>query len=221
MNQGACEAQKRAFVETCAVRQFGKRQRGIGRSECKQDRARAVEHSDRVLGFVFRRIWGWHRGSFTFELSSWILLLRSGADILSFGAWAFAATNKSSRADAVEQDPFPEILMKKRVAMIAGFILLGAASAAFAQDPINDLCEKGAELQTALSFYDNNDYGRAATAFEDLATAGDPCGQYWLAEMYHNGQGVPRDQVKYHDWLNKSAAQGYSKARIRLSLINQ
>jgi TPR repeat protein len=111
--------------------------------------------------------------------------------------------------------------MKQLVAVIAGWVLLGAASCAFAQTEVNDQCEKGAELQAALSFYDNNDYGRAATAFEELATAGDPCGQYWLAEMYHNGQGVPRDQNKYADWLNKSAAQGYSKARIRLSLINQ
>lgn len=111
--------------------------------------------------------------------------------------------------------------MKELVAVIAAWALLGFASSAFAQAEANDQCEKGPELQTALSYYDNNDYGRAATAFEELATAGDPCGEYWLAEMYHNGQGVPRDQNKYSDWLGKSAAQGYSKARIRLSLINQ
>jgi TPR repeat protein len=111
--------------------------------------------------------------------------------------------------------------MKILFAGIAAWMLAGSVSTACAQEQVNDQCEKGVELQTALSYYDNNDYGRAATAFEQLATAGDACGQYWLAEMYHNGQGVPRNQDKYNDWLSRSAAQGYSKARIRLSLINQ
>jgi TPR repeat protein len=111
--------------------------------------------------------------------------------------------------------------MKSLLAAIAALAMLVSMPSAFAQGEANDQCENSAEVQSALSFYDNNDYGRESTAFEGLATAGNPCAEYWLAEMYHNGQGVPRDQSKYIDWLKKSAAQGYTKARVRLTVISQ
>ncbi|MGA7814849.1 tetratricopeptide repeat protein [Caballeronia sp.] len=111
--------------------------------------------------------------------------------------------------------------MKSLLAAITALAMLVSMPSAFAQGEASDQCENSAEVQSALSFYDNNDYGRASTSFEPLAIAGNPCAQYWLAEMYHNGQGVPRDQSKYIDWLKKSAAQGYTKARVRLTVISQ
>lgn len=105
--------------------------------------------------------------------------------------------------------------------VLLAVVALCVSTSALAAPVDNDQCEQRPEVVSALNAYDNNDYGRAAPAFEELAAAGDPCGQYWLGEMYHNGQGVPRDQGKYMDLIQQSARQGYSRARTRLFTISQ
>ena len=46
------------------------------------------------------------------------------------------------------------------------------------------------------------------------ALMGDREAQYWLAVLYNgDGKFVPKDSVKFLDWLNKSAEQGYAPAQ--------
>ena len=46
------------------------------------------------------------------------------------------------------------------------------------------------------------------------ALMGDREAQYWLAVLYNgDGKVVPKDSVKFLDWLNKSAEQGYAPAQ--------
>jgi TPR repeat protein len=42
--------------------------------------------------------------------------------------------------------------------------------------------------------------------YRRAAEQGDPKAQYRLGMMYHAGQGVPRDYVRSHAWLNLAAS---------------
>lgn len=67
-------------------------------------------------------------------------------------------------------------------------------------------------------------YGYSQTASEvqeiqQKAEQGDAEAQYKLADLYLSGEGVPQDQSKVLEWLNKSANQGNQKAQGLLGFI--
>src|SRR6516225_11999116 len=55
-------------------------------------------------------------------------------------------------------------------------------------------------------------FGAAQSELQRLAGAGNADAQYLLAAFYLNGLGGPRDPVQAKLWLEKSAAQGNSRA---------
>lgn len=55
-----------------------------------------------------------------------------------------------------------------------------------------------------------------ATTFEDLrklAEGGDPYAQWMLGTRYHNGEGIPQDDVQAMRWFVRAADQGYADAQ--------
>jgi len=51
------------------------------------------------------------------------------------------------------------------------------------------------------------------------AEAGDAVSQFNLGVLYHNGQGVSRDDKKAAEWLHKAADQGDSDAALNLYVL--
>ena len=61
--------------------------------------------------------------------------------------------------------------------------------------------------------------GRYETAFEhfsEYAKMGNATVQYYLGEMYYNGEGVSKDYTKAVEWYRKSAEQGHAGAQYNL-----
>lgn len=70
-----------------------------------------------------------------------------------------------------------------------------------------------AQGRLGLIFYDGalgvpQNYGEAVKWFRMAAHQGDTQAQRSLGKMYAKGQGVPKDFIKAHAWLNLAAAQG-------------
>ena len=60
------------------------------------------------------------------------------------------------------------------------------------------------------------DYVDAAKWFLKAAEQGIPCAQLQLGDMYRDGQGVEKDDVQAHKWLNLAAAD-----EVNLALTKQ
>jgi hypothetical protein len=61
----------------------------------------------------------------------------------------------------------------------------------------------------------------AARWFRRAAENGDPKGQYCLACLLLDGEGLPHDPAEAKIWLAKSAEGGNAEARIKLALLNK
>ena len=53
-----------------------------------------------------------------------------------------------------------------------------------------------------------------------LADQGNAEAQYKVGEMYEVGKGVPKDNARAREWLEKAANQGHRKAAYRLLLLD-
>ncbi len=62
--------------------------------------------------------------------------------------------------------------------------------------------------QEGCDAYERGDFGTALKEFRPLVDQGYPLAQATLGLMYGKGQGVPKDYVLAHMWMNLSAAQG-------------
>lgn len=65
--------------------------------------------------------------------------------------------------------------------------------------------------------YRHGEYGAALSILRPLAEKGDAQAQYWLAQMYQNGFGVPEDMTAAADWYRKAAAQNLQSAQKQLA----
>ncbi len=77
-----------------------------------------------------------------------------------------------------------------------------------------------ADFSTALDAYQRGDMANAASQFKTLSNHNDADAQYMLGYMYALGEGVSRDYVESHKWLNIAASQskdGASKARDKIA----
>ena len=67
-------------------------------------------------------------------------------------------------------------------------------------------------FQAGLDAYERGDYDTALKEFRPLAEQGDPLAQSYLGGMYAEGEGLPKDYVLAHMWMNLAAAKGVQEA---------
>ncbi len=66
--------------------------------------------------------------------------------------------------------------------------------------------------QEGCDAYERGDYDTALKEFRPLAEQGDPLAQSYLGGMYAEGEGLPKDYVLAHMWMNLAAAKGVQEA---------
>ena len=66
--------------------------------------------------------------------------------------------------------------------------------------------------QEGCDAYERGDFGTALKEFRPLVDQGYPLAQATLGLMYAEGQGVPKDYVLAHMWMNLAAAKGVQEA---------
>ena len=63
-------------------------------------------------------------------------------------------------------------------------------------------------FENGFEAYERGDFSNAMRMFRLVAEQGDSAAQYNLGVMYHNGQGVPQDNICSHAWFNIAASNG-------------
>ena len=63
-------------------------------------------------------------------------------------------------------------------------------------------------VESGFKAYERGDFSNAMRMFRLAAEQGDSAAQYNLGVMYHNGQGVPQDNIYAHVWFNIAASNG-------------
>ena len=77
------------------------------------------------------------------------------------------------------------------------------------------------DFQSGLEAYDKGDYQTALKLFKPLAEQGDAEAQFCLGVMYTNGNGVPKDYIQAHMWLNLAGMAGDKKTEeLRIFVEN-
>lgn len=76
-----------------------------------------------------------------------------------------------------------------------------------------------ADLARGKQAYAKKDYQRALTEFERDAKRADPEAMFLLGNMYAKGEGVPRDDVRAFQWVEKSALADYVPAQSMLAQL--
>ena len=75
--------------------------------------------------------------------------------------------------------------------------------------------------QKGFGAYDRGDYDTALKEFRPLAEQGYPLAQATLGLMYAEGQGVPKDYVLAHMWINLAAPKGVKGAVKARDLLEE
>jgi TPR repeat protein len=75
------------------------------------------------------------------------------------------------------------------------------------------------DFDSAVTAYDNGDYARAFQMFSSLAQKGDAEAQFYLADMFFGGDGVPKNSAEAVKWYLKAANQGHLNAQYNLGVI--
>ena len=73
-----------------------------------------------------------------------------------------------------------------------------------------------AGMEEGVGAYQRADYAAALGQFKPLAEKGDPKAQFYLGEMYGQGQGIKRDLKKAARWYREAAMQGHTAAQAVL-----
>jgi len=73
-----------------------------------------------------------------------------------------------------------------------------------------------AVLKAAQAAYYQGDYATAANGFQILADRGNARAQFFLGEMYLNGNGMKRDYAQALKWARAAAEQGSAEAQYTL-----
>ena len=77
-----------------------------------------------------------------------------------------------------------------------------------------------ADFQAGMDARNRGNFAKALREWRPLAEQGDARAQYYLGLLYENGDGVPQDYVKAHEWYEKSAAQGEANAQFYLGMMS-
>ncbi len=107
-------------------------------------------------------------------------------------------------------------------------LALGLIGGAFGYSPLayaqavsnNPSTDTAAALDylEGLEAYEKDDYKTAAQKLEQAADQGFAQAQYILASMYVEGQGVPKDFVLAHKWVNLATIGNASHRKLRDAL---
>ncbi len=73
--------------------------------------------------------------------------------------------------------------------------------------------------EDAVSAHKRGDYATALREFRELAAQGDADAQFNLGVMYHNGYGVPQDDVQAHMWFNLAEEHGHANAAKNRDIV--
>lgn len=92
-------------------------------------------------------------------------------------------------------------------ALAGGLVFVGVGLAARAQT-----------LNDATAAYAKGDYATAVKDLRPLAEQGFALAQVDLGAMYHDGQGVTKDDVQAANWYRKAADQGDADGQFRLGM---
>ena len=76
-----------------------------------------------------------------------------------------------------------------------------------------------AGFDDAVQAYGTGDYAGALAEFKVLADQGKPEAQYFMGLFYHNGFGVPRDQIESAKWFMKAARQGDARSQYYVGIM--
>jgi hypothetical protein len=76
-----------------------------------------------------------------------------------------------------------------------------------------------AGFDEGLASYERYDYAAALAEWQPLAEAGAPAAQFYLGEMYRQGQGVPYDLAVAGRWYREAAEQGHAAAQFQLAKL--
>jgi TPR repeat protein len=76
-----------------------------------------------------------------------------------------------------------------------------------------------ADYNSALSAYSSGDYKAAFKEMLPLAEQGNIDAQFWIADMYDSGKGVPENDKAAVKWYTLSAEQGDKYAEYQLGLM--
>ncbi len=78
---------------------------------------------------------------------------------------------------------------------------------------IGSLAPALAGMEEGVGAYQRADYAAAMREFKPLAEKGDPKAQFYLGEMYGQGQGIKRDLEQAARWYRQAAMQGHTAAQ--------
>lgn len=74
-------------------------------------------------------------------------------------------------------------------------------------------------LEDGIHAFNMHGYEQALQLLRPLAEQGDASAQFYLGEMYHQGHGVPMDQLQAATWYRRSAEQGNARSMLVLGDI--
>ncbi len=125
---------------------------------------------------------------------------------------------------------FPAVLPSKylRYTTSAGLVCCLLMISACSSTPIEKSSQEKASIletqekrfQLGKELYLNQQYGQAANVMLPLAQQGHLNAQYTIGYMYHQGQGLPRNEKESTRWITMAAARGHAKAQEALARIN-
>ncbi|MDA8675336.1 sel1 repeat family protein [Alphaproteobacteria bacterium] len=75
------------------------------------------------------------------------------------------------------------------------------------------------DIEKGITAYENKEYATALKLFRPLADDGDPEAQYYLGQMYENGQGVPTNKARAVVFYTLAIDQGNAEAQHNLGLM--
>lgn len=76
-----------------------------------------------------------------------------------------------------------------------------------------------ASVESGVDAYSGGDYARAIHDLQPLADKGNGEAQYYVGQMYANGQGVLKNEVTAVNWFLQAAGNGSAKAQTKLAEV--
>jgi uncharacterized protein len=102
-------------------------------------------------------------------------------------------------------------MIRRLIATLTVSLFLVAIAEAAAAGPFD----------VAAAAYARGDYATALPLFRSLADQGNTLAQNNLAIMYHEGQGVPRNDAEALRWSRLAADKGYAQAQYNLGIMSR
>ena len=76
-----------------------------------------------------------------------------------------------------------------------------------------------ADFRAGVEAYESGDYATAYKEWLPLAELGHADAQFFLGNMYADGEGMPEDDAAAVKWYRNAAEQGYARAQFNLGVM--